>query len=59
MLALAHFAEWEDVPDPECLGDDEMPYGAFILALQAVSHHQFPKISQLTQFLFISGSALP
>ncbi|KAF8799804.1 hypothetical protein BYT27DRAFT_7221912 [Phlegmacium glaucopus] len=37
-LALAHFAEWEDVPDPERLNEDEKPYGAFILALQAVQH---------------------
>jgi hypothetical protein len=37
-LALAHFAEWEDVPNPELLSEDEKPYGAFILALQAVSH---------------------
>jgi hypothetical protein len=36
MLALAHFAEWEDVPNPERLSEKEMPYGAFILALQAV-----------------------
>ena len=42
-LALAHFSEWEDVPDPDRLGDNEKPYGAFILALQAVSRHQFPK----------------
>ncbi|KAF8808307.1 hypothetical protein BYT27DRAFT_7222942 [Phlegmacium glaucopus] len=37
-LALAHFAEWEDVPDPERLSEKEKPYGAFILALQAVQH---------------------
>ena len=25
-------------PDPERLSEDEKPYGAFILAIQAVSH---------------------
>jgi hypothetical protein len=35
-LALAHFAEWEDVPDAERFSKEEKPYGAFILALQAV-----------------------
>jgi len=41
---LAHFAEWEDVPDPERLSEEEKPYGAFILALQAVSNfHSFLK----------------
>ncbi|KIM49896.1 hypothetical protein M413DRAFT_43621, partial [Hebeloma cylindrosporum] len=37
-LALAHFSEWEDVPKPERLSENEKPYGAFILALQAVQH---------------------
>lgn len=53
-LALAHFAEWEDVPDPERLSENEKPYGAFILALQAVCHHLLLNNSPFT---FTSGSA--
>ncbi|KAF8880830.1 hypothetical protein CPB84DRAFT_1851762 [Gymnopilus junonius] len=37
-LANAHFSEFEDVPNPQDIYDDEMPIGALILALQAVEH---------------------
>ncbi|KAF8881515.1 hypothetical protein CPB84DRAFT_1851568 [Gymnopilus junonius] len=37
-LANTHFSEFEDIPDPQDIYDDEMPIGALILALQAVEH---------------------
>ncbi|KAF8900113.1 hypothetical protein CPB84DRAFT_1847376 [Gymnopilus junonius] len=37
-LANAHFSEFEDIPDPQDIYNDEMPIGALILALQAVEH---------------------
>ena len=36
-LAHAHFAEYEDIPDPSDLDPSELPGGALILAMQAVS----------------------
>ena len=36
-LAHAHFAEYEDIPDPSDLLPSELPGGALILAMQAVS----------------------
>ncbi|KAF9538908.1 hypothetical protein CPC08DRAFT_824597 [Agrocybe pediades] len=37
-LAHAHFAEYEDIPDPSDLPKDDLPAGALVLALQAVEH---------------------
>ncbi|KAF8815367.1 hypothetical protein BYT27DRAFT_7249255 [Phlegmacium glaucopus] len=45
-LALAHFAEWEDVPDLEHLSEKEKPHGAFILSLQAVQYFTVPHASE-------------
>lgn len=36
-LAHAHFAEYEEIPIPSDLDPSELPGGALILALQAVS----------------------
>jgi len=36
-LAHGHFADFDDVPDPATLDKSELPSGALILALQAVS----------------------
>lgn len=35
-LSHAHLIEYDDVPNPDDLEDDEKPVGALILALQAV-----------------------
>ncbi|KAF8811831.1 hypothetical protein BYT27DRAFT_7088633 [Phlegmacium glaucopus] len=37
-LAHGHFADFDDVPNPETLDKSELPSGALILALQAVYH---------------------
>ena len=36
-LAHAHFAEYEDIPDPHNLDSSELPGGALVLAMQAVN----------------------
>lgn len=43
-LAHAHFAEYEDIPDPSDLNPSELPGGALILAMQAVSLLLHPRV---------------
>jgi hypothetical protein len=53
-LAHAHFAEYEDIPNPSDLNPSELPRGALILAMQAV-------IASITKndsdFTYFTGSA--
>ncbi|KAF8810994.1 hypothetical protein BYT27DRAFT_7208870 [Phlegmacium glaucopus] len=56
-LTLAHFTEWEDVPDPERLSEKEKPYGAFILALQAVSPACLKGLDNRREYIEPRGSA--
>jgi hypothetical protein len=50
-LAHAHFAEFEDIPNPSDLNPSELPGGALILAMQAVS---FALHLKMTSLQFIS-----
>ena len=49
-LAHAHFAEYEDIPDPSDLHASELPGGALILAMQAVSFTLRLTCQQLAKF---------
>jgi hypothetical protein len=53
-LAHAHFAEYEDIPDPSDLLPSELPGGALILAMQAVSLALHVTSQDFAYFIFFS-----